>query len=68
MEHVIDTNEAVLFVHKNLRPIKTRVEDKHNKVPTMLPQVQFNKNQSYHHHRTASDDAGAMTVVPLVPV
>lgn len=58
MEHVIDTNEAVLFVHKNLRPIKTRVEDRFNKVPTMLPQVQFHKD----------DDAGAMTVVPLVPV
>lgn len=69
MEHVIDTNEAVLFVHKNLRPIKTRVEDKYNKVPTMLPQVHFNnKNQTCHHHRTASDDAGAMTVVPLAPV
>lgn len=24
MEHILDTNESVLFVHKNLSPIKTR--------------------------------------------
>lgn len=65
LEHVTETNESVMYVHKMLRPIKTRIEHKYVPPVMMLQQHISDTMMTAQHHRSHSNSSGAVSVGPL---